>query len=125
LPVVSADKPAFAPGFVCNVRINGNRVLVVCFYSEHDVQCATVDRRLGLSCPTGILPPEKGYWNLHAAWHVPRVGRPHAIHIDGVNCTVKTHLTVPYVKWGGQSVFTLKVAKDVDVDLTLLGHLSS
>ena len=55
------------------LRINGgSRVPVVRFYSEDDLWCATTgDRTLnryralalkrpGPSCPTGILPPEKG-----------------------------------------------------------------
>jgi thiol-disulfide isomerase/thioredoxin len=55
------------------LRINGgSRVPVVRFYSEDGQWCATVGdrtlnryralvlKRLGPSCPTGILPPEKG-----------------------------------------------------------------
>lgn len=54
------------------LRINGgSRVPVVRFFSEDDVWCATTGdrtinryralalKRLGPSCPTGILPPEK------------------------------------------------------------------
>jgi hypothetical protein len=49
------------------------------------------------------------------------------IHIDGNNCTAKTHFTVPYVKWGlkDPSFFVLKVAKEVEIDLSLVGQLSS
>jgi hypothetical protein len=48
------------------------------------------------------------------------------VHIDGVHCVAKAHFTVPYVKWGlkDPSMFILKVAKDVDIDLTLTGNLS-
>ena len=55
------------------LRINGgSRVPVVRIYSEDDLWCATSGdrtlnryralalKRLGPSCPTGILPPEKG-----------------------------------------------------------------
>jgi thiol-disulfide isomerase/thioredoxin len=55
------------------LRINGgSRVPVVRFYSEDGLWCATAGdrtlnryralalKRLGPSCPTGILPPEKG-----------------------------------------------------------------
>ena len=48
------------------------------------------------------------------------------IHIDGSNLTAKGHFTVPYVKWGlkDPSIFILKVAKEVDIDLTLSGRLT-
>jgi hypothetical protein len=55
------------------LRINGgSRVPVVRFFSEDDMWCATAGdrtlnryralalKRLGPSCPTGILPPEQG-----------------------------------------------------------------
>jgi polyisoprenoid-binding protein YceI len=66
-----------------------------------------------------------GTFTLHGTPHELTV--PMQTHIDGANCTVKTHFTVPYVKWGlkDPSVFILKVAKEVDVDLTLVGHLSN
>jgi hypothetical protein len=49
------------------------------------------------------------------------------IHIDGANCSAKTHFIVSYVKWRlkDPSVFILKVAKEVDVNLTLVGQLSN
>jgi polyisoprenoid-binding protein YceI len=51
---------------------------------------------------------------------------PMQIHIDGRNLTAKTHFTVPYVQWGlkDPSVFILKVAKEVDIDLTLAGNVT-
>jgi polyisoprenoid-binding protein YceI len=51
---------------------------------------------------------------------------PIQIHIDGTSLTGKTHFTVPYVQWGlkDPSIFILKVAKVVDIDLTLVGTLS-
>ena len=49
------------------------------------------------------------------------------IHIDGANCTAKSHFIVPHVNWGlkNPSVFILKVAKEVDVNLTMVGKLSN
>jgi polyisoprenoid-binding protein YceI len=66
-----------------------------------------------------------GTFTLHGTPHELTV--PMQIHIEGGNCTAKTHFTVPYVKWGlkDPSFFVLKVAKEVDIDLTLAGRLSS
>jgi hypothetical protein len=52
---------------------------------------------------------------------------PMQIHIDGNQCIVKGHFVAPYVKWGLKDpcIFILKVAKEVDIDLTLVGNLSS
>ncbi len=52
---------------------------------------------------------------------------PMQIHIDGGNCTAKTHFAVPYVQWGlkDPSFFVFKAEKVVDIDLTLAGHLSN
>jgi polyisoprenoid-binding protein YceI len=65
-----------------------------------------------------------GTFTLHGTPHDLTV--PMQIHIDGATCTTKTHFIVPYVKWGlkDPSVFVLKVAKEVDVDLTFIGRLS-
>ena len=66
-----------------------------------------------------------GVFTLHGAPHDMTV--PMQIHIDGATLSAKTHFTVPYVKWGlkDPSIFILKVAKEVDIDLTLVGRLSS
>jgi polyisoprenoid-binding protein YceI len=66
-----------------------------------------------------------GTFTLHGTPHELTV--PMEIHIDGKNCTAKTRLAVPYVKWGlkDPSTFILRVAKEVDVDLTFVGTLSS
>lgn len=65
-----------------------------------------------------------GTFTLHGTPHDITV--PMQIHIDGATCTAKTHFTIPYVKWGlkDPSIFILKVAKDVDIDLTLTGRLT-
>jgi polyisoprenoid-binding protein YceI len=66
-----------------------------------------------------------GVFTLHGAPHDMTV--PMQIHIDGTALTAKTHFTIPYVKWGlkDPSIFILKVAKEVDIDLTLVGRLST
>ena len=42
------------------------------------------------------------------------------------NLSAKGHFTVPYVKWGlkDPSIFVLKVAKEVEIDLALNGRLT-
>jgi polyisoprenoid-binding protein YceI len=66
-----------------------------------------------------------GVFTLHGTPHELTV--PMQIHIEGSTLTAKAHFTVPYVQWGlkDPSIFILKVAKVVDVDLTLEGSLSS
>ncbi len=65
-----------------------------------------------------------GIFTLHGMPHTVTV--PMQIHIDAATCTAKTHFTVPYVKWGlkDPSIFILKVAKEVDVDLVLTGRIN-
>ncbi|MGA2086277.1 MAG: YceI family protein [Terracidiphilus sp.] len=66
-----------------------------------------------------------GVFTLHGTPHDLKV--PMQIHIDKASLTARTHFTVPYVQWGlkDPSIFILKVAKEVDIDLTLEGRLSS
>jgi polyisoprenoid-binding protein YceI len=66
-----------------------------------------------------------GVFTLHGTPHDLTV--PMQIHIDGTTLMAKTHFAVPYVQWGlkDPSIFILKVAKVVDIDLTLEGSLSS
>jgi polyisoprenoid-binding protein YceI len=66
----------------------------------------------------------KGVFTLHGTPHDLTV--PVQIHIDGRNLIAKTHFNVPYVQWGlkDPSVFILKVAKVVDIDLTLVGNVT-
>lgn len=65
-----------------------------------------------------------GIFTLHGAPHTITV--PMHLHIDGNNLTAKTIFKVPYVEWGlkDPSWFVLKVAKEVDVNLILVGALS-
>ncbi|MGD0630988.1 MAG: YceI family protein [Terracidiphilus sp.] len=67
----------------------------------------------------------KGTFTLHGTAH--ELTAPMQIHIDGTGLTAKTHFTVPYVQWGlkDPSIFILKVAKEVDIDLTLTGRVSA
>lgn len=66
-----------------------------------------------------------GVFTVHGTPHDLTV--PMQIHIDGANVTAKGHFVVPYVKWGlkDPSIFILKVAKEVDIDLALSGHLTT
>ena len=66
-----------------------------------------------------------GVFTLHGTPHDLTV--PMQIHIEGSSLTTTTHFTVPYVKWGlkDPSIFVLKVAKEVDIDLKLVGTLAS
>jgi polyisoprenoid-binding protein YceI len=66
-----------------------------------------------------------GTFTLHGVPHDITI--PMQVHIDGVHCVAKAHFSVPYVKWGlkDPSMFILKVSKEVDIDLTLAGNLSS
>jgi polyisoprenoid-binding protein YceI len=80
----------------------------------------------GTITPTGDSAIQvTGVFALHGTSHDLTV--PMQIHIDGVNCTATTHFVVPYVKWGlkDPSVFILKVAKEVEVNLALVGQLSN
>jgi polyisoprenoid-binding protein YceI len=66
-----------------------------------------------------------GVFTLHGAAHGLTV--PMQVHIDGNKLTASTHFSVPYVSWGlkDPSIFILKVAKEVGIDLTLSGQVSA
>ena len=79
----------------------------------------------GTLSPTGDSNIQvSGVFTLHGTPHDITV--PMQIHIDGANATAKGQFDVPYVKWGlkDPSIFVLKVAKDVNIDLTLSGQIS-
>jgi polyisoprenoid-binding protein YceI len=65
-----------------------------------------------------------GAFTLHGTAHALTV--PMQVHIDGNKLTATTHFSVPYVSWGlkDPSIFILKVAKEVGIDLTLTGQIS-
>jgi polyisoprenoid-binding protein YceI len=62
-----------------------------------------------------------GVFTLHGTPH--DLSMPMQVHIDGQNVTAKGSFVVPYVKWGlkDPSIFVLKVAKEVHIDLNLAG----
>ncbi len=64
-----------------------------------------------------------GVFTLHGTPH--DLTLPMQIHIDGKTCTATTHFSIPYVKWGlkDPSTFLLRVNKDVDMEITLVGQL--
>lgn len=65
-----------------------------------------------------------GVFTLHGTPHDLTV--PMQVHIEGGNLVAKGTFDVPYVKWGlkDPSFFVLKVAKDVKIDLELVGTVS-
>jgi polyisoprenoid-binding protein YceI len=80
---------------------------------------------------TGTIAPSgdstiqvTGIFTLHGTPHDLTV--PMQIHMDGDKLSARGQFTVPYVKWGlkDPSVFILKVAKEVGIDLTLVGHIA-
>ncbi len=66
-----------------------------------------------------------GTFTLHGTPHELTI--PMQIHIDGGQCIAKARFIVPYVKWGlkDPSIFILKVAKEVTIDLTLNGIIAN
>lgn len=99
-----------------------NDVLDVSHYSEITFAPQKYD---GTIAPTGDSTINvSGTFTLHGTPHDLTV--PMQIHIDGSALNAKSHFVVPYVKWGlkDPSVFILKVAKEVDIELTLVGKVA-
>lgn len=79
----------------------------------------------GTIAPTGDSTIQvAGTFTLHGTPHDLTV--PMQIHIEGTNCTAKGQFSVPYVKWGlkDPSTLFLRVAKEVAIDVTLVGHVT-
>ena len=79
----------------------------------------------GVLSPTGdSMLQVSGTFTLHGAAHEITV--PMQIHIEGSNLAAKGNFVVPYVQWGlkDPSIMILKVAKEVDIDLNLSGHIA-
>lgn len=64
-----------------------------------------------------------GMFSVHGSSHPLMV--PVSVHMEGGRCVAKTHFVVPYVQWGMKdpSTFVLRVAKEVSIDLTLVGKI--
>src|SRR5579871_5385706 len=79
----------------------------------------------GTIAPTGDSTIQvSGTFTLHGTPHEITV--PMQVHIEGTGLNAKGSFIVPYVQWGlkDPSVFILKVAKEVHIDLNLSGSLS-
>jgi Uncharacterized conserved protein len=75
--------------------------------------------------PTGDSSIQvSGTFTLHGSQHEITV--PMRIHVEGTSLTAKGQFVVPYVQWGlkDPSIFVLKVAKEVQIDLNLSGHVT-
>jgi polyisoprenoid-binding protein YceI len=80
----------------------------------------------GTIAPTGDSSIQvTGVFTLHGTAHDLTV--PMQVHIDGQSLTAKGSFVVPYVKWGlkDPSIFILKVAKEVHIDMNLVGTVSA
>ena len=80
----------------------------------------------GAIAPTGDSTIQvSGTFTLHGTPHEITV--PMQVHIEGSSLNAKGSFIVPYVQWGlkDPSVFILKVAKEVHIDLNLSGALSA
>jgi polyisoprenoid-binding protein YceI len=98
-------------------------VLDVAHYSE--VSFAPKSYAGSITAPGDSTIQVAGIFTLHGTPHDITI--PMQIHIDGTNVTAKGQFTVPYVQWGlkDPSIFILKVAKEVGIDLSLVGSLSN
>jgi polyisoprenoid-binding protein YceI len=97
-------------------------VLDVAHYSEVTFAPKSYQGTIAASGDSSIQVT--GTFALHGTPHDITV--PMQIHIDGNSLTAKAHFVVPYVQWGlkDPSIFILKVAKEVDIDLTLAGRVA-
>jgi polyisoprenoid-binding protein YceI len=81
---------------------------------------------IGEIVPSGDSTAQiNGVLTLHGTPHDLTV--PLEVHIDGNTCTAKSRFTIPYVKWGikDPGTFILRVDKDVQMEVALVGQLSS
>ena len=99
-----------------------NKVLETDRYSDITFQPQSYTGTIAATGDSSIQV--SGIFTLHGTPHDLTV--PMQVHIDGQNLSAKGSFIVPYVKWGlkDPSVFILKVAKDVHIDLNLVGTVS-
>jgi polyisoprenoid-binding protein YceI len=79
----------------------------------------------GAIAPTGDSTIQvAGTFILHGTPHELTV--PVTVRIEEGSCTIQTHFNVPYVKWGlkDPSTFVLRVGKEVEINMTLVGRLT-
>ena len=98
-----------------------NEVLEASHFSEISFEPHSFQ---GTIAPAGDSTVQvSGSFNLHGTSHDLTV--PMRIHSDGKHLTAETTFTVPYVQWGlkDPSIFVLKVAKEVAIELKLDGQL--
>lgn len=99
-----------------------NQVLDVEHYADITFQPQSYQGAIAASGDSTIQVT--GIFTLHGTPHTITV--PMQLHIGGANLTAKGSFIVPYVKWGlkDPSIFILKVAKEVHIDLDLVGTIA-
>lgn len=83
-------------------------------------------KMLGTVAETGDSTIEvSGIFTLHGVSHPLTV--PVTLHMEGGRCIAKTRFVVPYVQWQlkNPSTFVFRMAKEVSIDLTLAGKVTS
>lgn len=97
-------------------------VLEVEHYADVTFQPSSYKGTLAASGDSAIQV--SGVFTLHGTPHDITV--PMQVHIEDNSVTAKGSFIVPYVQWGlkDPSIFILKVAKDVHIDLNLAGTVS-
>ena len=81
---------------------------------------------------TGTIAPS-GDSTIQVTGVITLLGTPHdltiplQIHIAGETCKAKGHFVVPYVQWGlkDPSFLVFRTEKQVDIDISLAGRVSS
>lgn len=100
-----------------------NQVLDVEHYADITFQPQSYTGQLAQTGDSTIQV--SGIFTLHGTPHDLTV--PMQVHMEGQHLTAKGAFVVPYVKWGlkDPSIFVLKVAKEVHIELNLVGTVSA